>query len=286
MLVPWAALTGTFLTEGFAYPLLGWALLAIYATVARPSLRGDFLALAAIGAAMFARTGLVLLVVALGVAVVGQELRLAGSPRDVLRVPLRLARRHTLLVVVGVAGLLVLATGHSGTLKGSWYSNAGPRWGDTWHGLLYVISSVSTGVGFVPAIAALAYAGTQIWRPRSQADLALAWIVVGVLATFTLTLISGPIEERYVFYWALPCAVALAVAASRQVGIDPGDRRGDGARARRDGRPHVARRRVRLLRLPAVPGRAVPGPRHPARDQRPPAGRRWTSAAGPSARSS
>jgi len=214
VLVPWAALTGTFLTEGLTYPLFGWACLAIWNAAVRCSARADLLALAAIGGAMLARTGMVLLLIALAVVVLGQELRLAGRPRDLLRVPFRLARGHPVLTGAGVAGLLILISGRTSSIKGSWYADAGPRWDDLGHGIAYVVSSVASGVAFVPVLVAIGFALTQVVRPSGPRALALAWLVIGTLATFTLVLISGPEEERYVFYWALPCAVALGVAAS------------------------------------------------------------------------
>ena len=214
VLVPWAALTGTFLTEGLAYPLFGWACLAIWNAVVRCTIRADLLALTAIGGAMMARTGMVLLLVALAVAVVGHELRGVGGRSDLIRLPQRFARRHPVLGAVGLAGLLVLATGHTESIKGSWYADAGPRWGEIWHGVAYVVSGVASGVAFVPVLVALGFAATQMARPASARSLALAWLVIGTLVTFTLVLISGPEEERYIFYWALPCAVAFGVAAS------------------------------------------------------------------------
>ena len=222
VLVPWAGLTGTFLTEGLAYPLVGWACLAIFATVANPSPRADLVALAAIGASMLARTGLVLLLFALAVAVLGQELRLAASEREP---PPRSA-------AAGAAARgprcrrsrSACCCSRSAVPTGSpapGMRTPAPAGRTPGTALTYVISSVAAGVGFVPVLAALGFGLTQIVRPRSPRDLALAWLVVGVLATFTVTLISGPVEERYVFYWALPCAVALAVAASRRAASIP-----------------------------------------------------------------
>ena len=272
VLVPWAGLTGTFLTEGLAYPLVGWACLAIFATVANPSPRADVVALAAIGASMLARTGLVLLLFALAVAVLGQELRLAASERELLRAPLRLVRRHAVLVAVGLVGLLLLALGRADRLTGSWYENAGPRWEDTWHGVTYVISSVAAGVGFVPVLAALGFGLTQIVRPRSPRDLALAWLVVRRARDFHGDADLGP--GRGALCLLLGAAVRGRARRRGQPARQPRsrDRRRDGPRAGRDGRPRLAHGDRELLGLPAVPGRVVPGTRRAARGQRPAAG--------------
>src|SRR6478735_7333096 len=106
--VPWITLSSFLLTEVVAYPAFVWALLAIQAAVARPSIGRDLLAVAAICVAVLARTqfyalAAVLPAVLVADALVGRRLRTA-------------LREHIALVVVYVVGALaalaLAATGH------------------------------------------------------------------------------------------------------------------------------------------------------------------------------
>ena len=80
--VPWITLSSFLLTEVAAYPAFVWALLGIQASVARPSVRNDLLAVAAIALAVLARTqfyalAAVLPAVVIGDALVGRRLKAA-----------------------------------------------------------------------------------------------------------------------------------------------------------------------------------------------------------------
>src|SRR6478672_5690944 len=92
--VPWITLSSFLLTEVVAYPAFLWALLAIQAAVARPSVAHDLLAVLAIGLAALARTqfyslGLILAAVIIADGLVGRRLRIA-------------LREHATLIVVAI----------------------------------------------------------------------------------------------------------------------------------------------------------------------------------------
>jgi hypothetical protein len=214
IVIPWAGYSGTFLTEPLAYPLFAWACLAIWLAAVEPSVRHDLLALVAIGAAMLARTGMVVLIVVLVVVIAGQELRLLVE-RGVSRAGVAEAvRRHRVLAIAGAIALVGGLVGGLAVLQGSWYENTTIRLGSFWTNLVGVVAPVASGTWFVPVIAALALAVAELRRPSSPQRLALGLLVVGAFLDLVLTLSAGPYEERYFFYVVAPCAAALAVAAS------------------------------------------------------------------------
>src|SRR4051794_1573958 len=107
--VPWITLAAFLLTEVAAYPAFVWALLGMQAAVARPSVRNDLFAVAAIALAVLARTQFyalagVLPAVLVADALVGRRLKAA-------------IREHAALVTVYAIGALfalaLFATGHA-----------------------------------------------------------------------------------------------------------------------------------------------------------------------------
>lgn len=216
VLVPWAIVSGTFLTEPLAYPLFAWAMLACWGSAVHGGWRWDLLALVAIGAAALARTGMVLLVVVLAVAVVGVELRVTLAERSWRELPRGFARRHGLLLAAAVFGALLAAGGLASKLRGSWYSNTSPRLSALEDGLIYVISVLGPGLAFAGAVAGFAFALSRLVKPLSREQLALGMVVLGALAMMLLTMITGPSEERYLFYLAAPVAAAFAAGAARR----------------------------------------------------------------------
>lgn len=215
VVVPWVEFSGTFLTEPIAYPLFAWAMLAFWACAVRGGWRLDVLALAAIAVASLARTSMLLLAGVLAIVVVGHELRLAPRRGGLRRLPAGLASRHPVLLAAGAAAALLALAGATRRLIGV-YEGVTPHADRIADGLSFVVAVAAPGLAFVAVIAAVGFALTQVVRVDDEAQLALAWVVLGALALMVLIAATGNPEERYVFHWAAPCAAALAVAASRR----------------------------------------------------------------------
>jgi hypothetical protein len=215
----WMVLATLVFTESVAYPATAWAILAMHRATAKPSPLRDFLALAAIGLAFFARTqllvlaGLYLMVVLVhGVAYP----LLAAEGRNRLgalrRVPWDLVRGYPFLLAGAVLGGLFFLTGRTG-------SSVLGSYGDSTSGdllppkvfsfTLQHIDYVAVGVGVIPFVAAAGWALAVAFRPTSKADHAFAVLMLVVtpvlslqVSSFVLRYSSSEIHDRYVMYLA------------------------------------------------------------------------------------
>jgi hypothetical protein len=224
----WMVLATLVFTESVAYPATAWAILAMHRAAAKPSPLRDFLALAAIALAFFARTqllvlaGLYLMVVL--VHGIGYPL-LAAEGRNRLaalrRVPWDLVRGHPFLMAGAALGALFLLSGRTdSSVLGSY--------GDSTTGdllppqvfsfTLQHIDYVAVGVGVIPFVAAAGWAIAVGFRPTSKAHHAFAVLMLVVtpalslqVSSFVLRYSSSEIHDRYVMYLAPLLFLGLAL---------------------------------------------------------------------------
>ncbi len=228
VLVPWMAQSMSVMTEVVAYPVFAWAAYAMTRAIARPSLRGDVLALVAVGVGVLARTQFVVLALALPVAAVLHEALLrypdSGGWR---RAPATLwagiraaAAAHRLIVVCAVVGLLLVAVGGADVLLGN-YSTTVEKGSVLPAGIVGAafdhIAFVAVGLGVLPLLFAIAFALSTLGRRVDAHAHALAAVFVVVVPALTLAVASfdqrfnaGSAQERYLFYLC-PLIMAAAV---------------------------------------------------------------------------
>jgi len=230
VLVPWAVVTTSFLTENVAYPACIWAVWAIWRTATEPGPWRDLLALVLIVVAGSARTALLLLapVLPLSVLVVGMRCGV-GGPLARLRAVLR---DHIVLWIAVAAAALPLLLGPLGVsaaedvtrrLAGGYPTQVNL---DGWTLLEKsgrYFSRVVVGTGFFPAVLALPWLLLQLARPSSTRHFAFATILVLSAAALLYSLAPAGPDERYIVYLApmvlLPATLALANRELSPVGI-------------------------------------------------------------------
>jgi hypothetical protein len=235
--LPWIALTTALFTENLAYPLLIWVVWAMARAYRAPAWWRDLVALGLIGALAGTRSqlaacfaGYVVLAVLRG----WRDRSASAQQRGVwVRDWVRSFPFLTLAAAIGVLALLALLA--TGTLGDRLRGVLGPYANTTSDrrtlpslsgqaGLVEVLA-ISIGVGFVPAVLALA------WYPRAAAGrfgaearaVGLA-VVCALVALWVFTMWSqggwlGPAtEERYWFYVAPFLWIGAAAAVDgRQV---------------------------------------------------------------------
>jgi len=213
--VPWIALSSFLLTEVAAYPAFVWAVLAIQASIAKPSIRNDLLAVAGIALAVLARTqfyafAAILPVALLAHAVVEHRARVA-------------LRAHVTLVVayiVGITATIALAvTGRSvlGTYAQTTGGNPLPL--KIFGFAAAHVAIVALAGGLLPFLAGGAWMLSNLRHSESAERAVFAWVgVVTVVvltfevASFDLRFGGGVIRERYLFYLTPILLVAFAAA--------------------------------------------------------------------------
>jgi hypothetical protein len=213
--VPWIALSSFLLTEVAAYPAFVWALLAVQAAVARPSVRNDLLVVAAIVVAVLARTQFYAFVAILPIVLVATaavERRL----RQTLRAHVALAAVYAVGAVVAVA---LLATGHHllGTYAQTASGNPLPS------GILTSAAAhlaiVALAGGLLPFLLGGGWLVSNLRRSETLERAAFAWLGVVTIVVLTLEVASfdlrfggGLVRERYLFYLTPVLLVAFAAA--------------------------------------------------------------------------
>ncbi|MFL5895041.1 MAG: hypothetical protein ACJ76Z_07995, partial [Thermoleophilaceae bacterium] len=228
VVVPWAVVTTSFLTEPVAYPAFAWAVWAIWRAAVRPSWRADALAVVLVALAGLARVNLLALGAVLAAAVVVQELRYGrwrsargGRPRAIAFVR-GFGRAHPVLVAIGVIALGALAlnaTGHFSALDrvtGS-YGTA-----NRFHVPLRLFAAkldlyttrFVAGIAFVPFAFGLAWIVRSAARPTDPARFAFAAVALMAIAVIIYTSAGAGSDERYLIYYAplFACAFAAALA--------------------------------------------------------------------------
>jgi hypothetical protein len=204
---PWAIYGTVFLNNAPAACAAAFALWAMWRSVTTPAPWWDGLALLFVGLAALARVSSAILIVALPVAIVAHVI-VTRQPRELLK--------HWLLGVVGVLGVIWLATRSLSALIGDYPTAVHPTSGLIGERALTTIAHLSAGAGFFAMVIGGAWVLRQLLRPLSPeanafAVLALAWL----LAIGYVNLASG-VDERYELILFLPLVVAFAVALGRR----------------------------------------------------------------------
>ncbi len=230
VLVPWAVVTTSLLTENVAYPACLWAVWAIWRTAEEPSPWRDLLALILLVVAGGARTALLLLapVLPLSALIVGMRCGV-GGPLARLQA---LLRSHVVLwVAVGAAALpLILGPlGVSGAedltrrLAGGYPTQVSNDYWALLEKFGRYFSRTVVGTGFFPAAVALPWLIAQLVRPSDKRCFAFATVVVLSAGALFYSLTPAGPDERYIVYLAplvlLPATLALARREISAVGL-------------------------------------------------------------------
>jgi len=218
--VPWIALSSFLLTEVAAYPAFVWAVLAIQASLDRPSWRTDVLAVLGVALAVFARTQFYALALVLPLAVLALGL-LARNVRATLR-------SHATLIVLYAVGILLAivlqAAGHSILGLYSQTAHGNPLPLDLVRSAPAHLAVVALGSGVLPFLLGGAWIVSNIRASESRernAFAVLAALTIVILtvevASFNLRFGGGLVRERYLFYLTpvLLTAFAAALTAAR-----------------------------------------------------------------------
>ncbi len=230
IVVPWAVVSTSFLSECAAYPAYAWALYAVWVATTRPSRRSEALAVLAIVIAALARSAMLAIAPMLPLAVLWQELRwdqAATSVRARLRaLPVRLWQRHRIVTVISALAILAYLAARLGlgpnTLKTVTGEYGVPRIGairPLLERYLYFLSRAVAGTGLVAVAVGLPWTVRTLVRPRDGARHALAAVcVLGVLCILLSLIPAGP-DERYVAYAAIPIALVFAAGLGTRPGV-------------------------------------------------------------------
>ena len=223
IVVPWAVLATSFLTESVAYPAWAFAVWVIWRTAVRPSWRSDVLAIALIFVAGLARVNLLSLAGVLAVTVIVQELRF-GQRGPFARRLSGFARTHAVLVAAAVlVGLVVLlsATGVvSGTNKIAGFYGFAHRFNVPTQLLTSKLDVYTTrfiaGFAFIPFVFGLAWTARTLFRPLDPQRFAFALVGLLAVAAIIYTSAGAGFDERYIIYYAPLFAVAFVAAIARR----------------------------------------------------------------------
>ncbi|HEV3093379.1 MAG TPA: hypothetical protein VGY30_02565 [Solirubrobacteraceae bacterium] len=222
VVVPWAVVSTSFLTECIAYPAFCWVLYATWVAARRPRARNDALALLAVAIAALSRTALLALAPLLPLAVLWHEwsweLRGRRWRRRARQLPAQLWSRHRLLTTVVGAAAIVLVADRLGLLPGRGLAALAGEYGlphpDSLSGVASryesYLSRLVVGTGFLAAALALPWVIANLARPLDGGRHALAAICTLGVAMMLLSLLQAPPDERYVLYGAAPIALAAA----------------------------------------------------------------------------
>jgi Dolichyl-phosphate-mannose-protein mannosyltransferase len=200
--VPWIALASFLMTEAVAYPVFLWAILALQNAAVSPRPRKDVLLLAALAAAVLARTQFATLLVVVPLALLLDRLSVR-----------KLVSSHRVLAfayaALGVAALVLLALGelsrvlgtYSVTTEGNPVPSGLPR------SLLEHLAPLGLGLGIVPFVLGVAWLLTPLVRDRTReqrafASVALVTIIalLFVVTSYDLRFGAGRLHDRYLFY--------------------------------------------------------------------------------------
>jgi hypothetical protein len=220
--VPWMVLAGLVMTEVVAYPVFTWAVLAIVRALDAPSARRDFLAIAAVALAFFARTqflvlGPILVVATLlhdvGPAVAAARPRAIGAA-VVSALRRTLAAHRVLWVFTGLGLIVVVGLMVTGSLESVLGSYITPVSGTlvppgAFTAGFKELDGVTLGIGIVPLILAVTWALVSAVRPRDPARHAFAVVLLVCLpvflwmvGSFDVRFLGGNTTDRYMFYFA------------------------------------------------------------------------------------
>lgn len=230
IVVPWAVVSTSFLTESLAYPAFGWILYTSWRAVQEPTRRREVLALLALAVGVLSRTALLGTLPLMPVAALWQTLacETQGSIAARLRaVPGRLWRSHPIAGMLLVGGVAIYAADQLGllpaslnsTLTGSYGVPSLSSLGSSFAKDRDYLSRMIAGTDYVPFGFALAWFALTFVRRRDAAQHCLAVIcLLGLVCELLSLLPAGP-DERYVMYGAIPIALGFAGALSERVGL-------------------------------------------------------------------
>jgi hypothetical protein len=230
IVIPWAVVSTSFLTEPAAYPAYAWVLYGVWAAITRPSLPREAFALLAIALAAFSRSAMLALAPMLPLAVLWQELRweTAGSSliARLRALPSRLWRVHPLVsgvTIIAIALYFSIRLGLWSTALGTLTGNYGVPHLGAIQPLLeryeYFLSRSATGSGLVALAVGLPWLVLTLVRPRDGARHALAVVcLLGVLCLLLSLMPAGP-DERYTAYAAIPIALMFVAGLRSRPGL-------------------------------------------------------------------
>ena len=226
IVVPWAVVGTTFLTEPIAYPLAAFLLLAVWRAATAPSARRDALSLLALLLAILAKTSLAALAPIVVIVPIAQAAR---YPAETGRgwwasVWVRLWSDHrvllltTTIVLAAAAMWTALRSGTGSSPLGIYSTLSGGDLHAVSHQTQILLARLVVGTGIIPACLALPWLARTLIRPHDPRDHALA--LVAVASTIALVIATafvwgddrGGIDERYVMYLAVPIFVVAARA--------------------------------------------------------------------------
>lgn len=222
LLAPWAILSTSFLAEPAAYPAFAWVLCTSYYAAARPSRKVEVLALVALVVAALSRTQLLALAPVLPLAVLWQAWRceLAGTPRGArLRaLPMHLWRAHPIVTAVTLLGIVLIIVSAAGVLPGGGVARLAGAYGlprlEAFSAIIgrdrYYASRAATGTGVLALVFGAAWVLRTLARAREAASHALAVVCALGIGGLALSLVNAGTDERYMFYAAIPIALAFA----------------------------------------------------------------------------
>jgi hypothetical protein len=216
--MPWIFFSSLVFTEVAAYPAFVWAMLAMQASTAAPSLRTDLLALVAIALAFFGRTQLAIMLFLLPAAIIAAELGRTRGLRAALRASLAShplpAAVYGLLVTIGavlaVTGSLPGVLGVYGATIGGTGASVAERIVPGGFGGSFVehLAVFSLGLGILPFVAGVAWLLANLVRPAESRELhtfaclgALTVVAIFLEVTvFDLRFGERFVHDRYLFY--------------------------------------------------------------------------------------
>jgi hypothetical protein len=219
IVVPWAVVTGSFLTEPVAYPAALWAIWGAWRCLVVPGLRSDLVAVALVVVAGLCRTNLLVLVVVAPAAAVLHALYGGGGLRAAAR---RLWTTNPLWAVLVVPGALLVVLNLAGVRPGPLASLSGNYitslelldFGPIPEKMAGQVSRIVTGLGVVPAVLGVAWIVRQVVRRTSAEEGALALVSLVGFVIVLFSTVYAAAEERYLMLVApcllLPGIVALA----------------------------------------------------------------------------
>ena len=206
---PWIVFPTTMLNTALAFPLTVTFAWAAWRTAVRPSVLGDLLVIVLAGVNTLARTSDATFAVVAAIAVVyavwHRRPREDGLGRNLLRLPLRIARTHPLLTVAGVAAVLIVVVVGPERFVGQAYAIT-----DTadfefpvdfiWEHLTQWFAQTTLALAFVPVVVGGAWALREVVRPHTTEGGVFAIVMLSIFLVFVYVTGSqnSQIEERYV----------------------------------------------------------------------------------------
>ena len=230
VVVPWAIVSTSFLSESVAYPAFAWVLYAVWLATCEPSTRHEVAALGALAIAPFARTALLALAPMLPLSVLFQTLRceLEGVPwrTRLTELPRRLWAAHRIVTALTLAVVALYLLSRLGVVLGNESTRLTGSYGvphlEGVSGLSsryrYFFSRAVAGTGFVASAFAIGWVLQALVSARDARVHGLAVVLVASVLCLMLTLLEAGPDERYVMYAAIPVALGFMWALRQRVG--------------------------------------------------------------------